>query len=356
MQTAPITGIVSDLRFMGHRTADGHPESHLRLQAIYKALDLNPVIGRIIQITPRAADQREIELVHAPEYVARVAATESHEHTPLSGDTHASSGSFQAAALAVGGLFEAVEQVVSGRLQNAFALVRPPGHHAEKSRALGFCLFNNIALAAEYARRQLGLKRVLIFDWDVHHGNGTQHIFENDPEILFFSIHQYPHFPGTGFFTEAGRGAGEGYTINIPLTKGYGDGEYIVLVEHLLRPVALEFNPELILVSAGFDIHRSDPLGGMRLSERGFAALTRSIMDIAQACCNGKVVMSLEGGYNLKTIGRCVTATVAELAGHTVTDYRAMAAGANPKKLAYALKRCVKVQQRFWRQLPEPRK
>ena len=353
-QTEPQTGIVFDYQYLEHRTGEDHPESHRRLQAIYDKLDLPSADSRVGQIVPREAAVKELELVHAPEYVAKIAATENREHTSLSGDTHTSTGSYRAASLAVGGLFEATEQVVAGHLQNAFALVRPPGHHAEKSRALGFCLFNNIALTAQYARQVMGLKRVLIFDWDVHHGNGTQHIFESDPSVLFFSIHQYPHFPGTGFFTEAGRGAGEGYTINIPLAKGYGDGEYIELLEHLLRPIALEFNPDLILVSAGFDIHRSDPLGGMRVTRKGFAGMTRSLMDIAQTCCGGKIVMSLEGGYNLKTVGGCVKTTLDEMAGRTTTDYRELGAKANPKKLAHVLKRCVGVHQRFWKNLSDP--
>jgi acetoin utilization deacetylase AcuC-like enzyme len=351
MKPDPATGIVFDPRYFEHRTADGHPESHRRLQAIYNAIDLTNGSQRMVRVEPRASTIKELELVHTPEYVARIASTETRPHTALTADTHASAGSFQAASLAVGGLFEAVEQVVSGHLKNAFALIRPPGHHAEKSRAMGFCLFNNIALAACYARRVMGLERVLIFDWDVHHGNGTQHIFENDPTVFFFSIHQYPHFPGTGFFTEAGRGRGEGYTVNVPLPGGYGDGEYLMLVEKLLRPMALEFNPQLILVSAGFDIHRSDPLGGMRLTRNGLAALTRSVMQIAETCCSGKLVMTLEGGYNVKTVGGCFKATIDEMADRTVTDFAALARNANPKKVGYALKRCIKVQQRFWHDL-----
>jgi acetoin utilization deacetylase AcuC-like enzyme len=356
MQHKPVTGIVYDQRYAEHRTADGHPENFRRLQAIYKALDKDDHRGRFVRIEPRAATPPELELVHSPDYVVRIAATESKPYTALTADTHASAGSYKAAALAAGGLLEAVERVVSGRLQNAFALIRPPGHHAEKSRAMGFCLFNNIALAACFARRIMGLQRILIFDWDVHHGNGTQHIFEDDPAVLFFSIHQYPHFPGTGFFTEAGRGRGEGYTVNIPLSKGYGDGDYVMLVRSLLRPVALEFDPDLILVSAGFDIHRSDPMGGMRLTRHGFAGLTRSIMEIADACCRGRIVMALEGGYNTRTIGSCVKATIDELSGRTATELEPLAAKADPKKIDYVFKRCIRVQQRFWPVLGRNRK
>lgn len=216
---------------------------------------------------------------------------------------------------------------------------------------MGYCLFNNVALGAMFARESLGLKRILIVDFDVHHGNGTQHFFEQDPWVLFFSTHQYPHFPGTGSFTETGLGRGEGYTVNIPLGKGYGDGEFIAIFEKLLRPIALEFEPDIILVSAGFDIHKSDPMGKMKITTKGFAGLTRSIMETAAICCGGKLVFSLEGGYNLKTIGKCVKVILNELAGHTLCSIPELTARASRKKFDHAFKRCRHVHKQFWKNL-----
>jgi acetoin utilization deacetylase AcuC-like enzyme len=343
------TGIVRDAGYLEHHTENGHPENHRRLAAIYDMLDAPDMQKRFVTIAPRLARRDEILMLHSPEHLKKIASTAGHAYTALTPDTHASAGSYRAARLAAGGLFEAVAAVVSGNLQNAFALVRPPGHHAERSRALGYCLFNNVALGAAYARESLGLPKVLIVDWDVHHGNGTQHMFEKDNSVLFFSIHQYPHFPGTGFYTEAGSGRGEGFTVNIPIPRGYGDGEYVAIFEKVLRPLALEFGPSLILVSAGFDMHVSDPLGGMKLTDGGFAGLTRSLMNMADDCCNGKLVLALEGGYNAETIGGCVKAVLNELSDTTHCRPEAMAASANRKKLAYALRRSVNVQRHYWK-------
>ncbi|MCP4692222.1 MAG: histone deacetylase [Desulfobacterales bacterium] len=314
-------------------------------------LDEPEMQKRFVEIEPRPASEKEVCLVHAPEYLNRIAATEGKEYSHLTADTHASAGSYQAAMLAAGGVLRAIEQVKAGELQHAFALVRPPGHHAERSRAMGFCLFSNTAIGAMFARRELGLKRVLIIDWDVHHGNGTQHAFEEDPSVLFFSLHQHPLFPGTGVFTETGLGPGEGYTVNLPLPKGYGDGEYAAIFEKVLRPIAKEFAPELILVSAGFDTHAADPLGGMRMTEAGFAGLTRSLMETAEMCGDGKLVFVLEGGYDQCSIANSTRAVLDELTGVTVSSPSRMAERAVPKKLGYAVSRCQHVHQRFWKGL-----
>ena len=348
------TGIVWDRRYLDHRTGNGHPESRQRLLAIYAMLEQIRFREQFAEIVPRPATAEEILLVHSPEYLQKVAATEGLESVALTGDTHTSADSFQTACLAAGGLLEAVTRVAAGEMNNAFALVRPPGHHAEKSRAMGFCLFNNVALAAAYATERLGLERVLIIDWDVHHGNGTQHLFERDRSVLFFSIHQYPHFPGTGFFTETGIGPGEGYTVNLPIPRGYGDGEYVAILSAILPPLAAEFQPDLILVSAGFDMHPEDPLGGMQVTSRGFAGMTRCIMDIADACCKGKLVLSLEGGYCVDAIGEAVKAVLLELAGITCSKPSDLACQARPKKVLYALKRSVNVQRQYWKTLAKP--
>ena len=278
-------------------------------------LDEDGLSDHLVTIPPRRADEEEILMVHSRTYLKQVAATQKKEHGALAQDTLTSSGSYEAALFAAGGLFEIIRRVVAGEFANGFALVRPPGHHAERHRARGYCLFNNVALGAVYAQRHLGLERVLIVDWDVHHGNGTQHAFEDDPSVLFFSIHQFPHFPGTGLFTETGIGPGEGYTVNIPLPGGYGPGEYVSLLERALRPLALEFKPDLVLVSAGFDTHPSDPLGNMRVSSEGFAAMTRVLMEIADTSCRGRLVCTLEGGYDLPSLKACVRAVLMEMAG-----------------------------------------
>jgi acetoin utilization deacetylase AcuC-like enzyme len=220
-------------------------------------------------------------------------------------DTWASPGSVEAAYLAAGAALDAVTEVVSGHYRHAWALVRPPGHHAEADVAMGFCLFNNVAIAAAHARAELGKKRVLVVDWDVHHGNGTQHSFYERDDVLYFSVHRYPFFPGTGAVGESGQGAGEGYTINVPLSMGLGDAEFVAACQELLVPVADAFQPDLVLVSAGFDGHVDDPLGGMMVTDDGYAAMAAIVRGIAQRHAQGQVVLLLEGGYDLGALGRC---------------------------------------------------
>jgi len=196
------------------------------------------------------------------------------------------------------------------QVDHVFCAVRPPGHHAEANRAMGFCLLNNVAIAVRYAQKKHGLSRVLIVDWDVHHGNGTQHIFEDDPSVLFFSTHQFPHYPGTGRESERGRGAGEGYTINVPMEAGEGDDEYRAIFRKVLVPAAEEFKPELVIISAGFDAHKDDPLASMGLTEAGYAELTGIVAGIAKTYAQGRILSSLEGGYNLTALAASVDAHV----------------------------------------------
>ncbi|MBW1998642.1 MAG: histone deacetylase [Deltaproteobacteria bacterium] len=293
------TGVVRDARYLNHVMGPYHPESPKRLEAIYAMLDEPEMRDKCMAVPVRPAAREELLLVHSEDYVDRIAATEGKEYAYLDPDTQTSAGSYEAALLAAGGVCQAVAMVNSGELDNAFALVRPPGHHAERSRAMGFCLFNNVAIGARYAQVSLDLRKILIVDWDLHHGNGTQHCFEEDSTILYFSTHQYPYYPGTGDFRETGRGEGQGYTVNIPLSPGCGDGEYMAIFEGILKPLALEFGPDIILVSAGFDIYKGDPLGGMGVTPTGFAVMTQSLMEAADHCCAGKLVMTLEGGYNV---------------------------------------------------------
>jgi acetoin utilization deacetylase AcuC-like enzyme len=292
------TGIVRDDLFIEHDPGEWHPESPARLKAIYKILDRMERHG-LITLPRRLATKEEILLIHQPGHLDRMAGTEGQSRVALDADTHVSSHSFQAALAAAGGLIGLTEKVIHRELNNGFALVRPPGHHAEAARAMGFCMFNNVAVAAAWAVQVAKLSRVMIVDWDLHHGNGTQHSFESDPRVLYFSTHQYPFYPGTGALGETGKGPGLGYTMNVPLSWGHGDEEYVAIFKNILLPVARLFKPELILVSAGFDIYRGDPLGDMQVSTDGFAALARIVLGIAQEVCNGRVVFTLEGGYHI---------------------------------------------------------
>jgi acetoin utilization deacetylase AcuC-like enzyme len=233
-------------------------------------------------------------------------------HAPTNGrvsldpDTSMSPGSLTAAYLAAGGALVAVDAIMSRQVDHVFCAVRPPGHHAEAGRAMGFCLFNNVAIAARYVQKKHGLKRVLIVDWDVHHGNGTQHSFEDDPSVLFFSTHQYPHYPGTGRESERGRGAGEGFTLNVPMDAGEGDEEYRAIFQKSLVPAADAFKPEFVIISAGFDAHKDDPLASMGLTEEGYADLTGIVAGIAKRHAGGRILSSLEGGYHLTSLAASV--------------------------------------------------
>ncbi|MDM8541795.1 histone deacetylase [Desulfococcaceae bacterium HSG9] len=345
------TGIVRDNRCLKHLPGEGHPESHKRLEAVYTVLDKPELQSLTTAVKTRKAIRDELLEIHTPEYIDKLADTAQRSHCALTPDTLTCADSYEAALLAAGGLMQAITMVEAGELTNAFALMRPPGHHAERSRAMGFCLFNNVALGASFARKALGMRRVLIVDWDVHHGNGVQHAFERDASVLFISVHQNLRFPGTGFFTEIGAGRGEGFTLNIPLPGRYGDAEYAALFNRLIRPVALEFEPELILVSAGFDTHIKDPMGGMRMTPQGFKGLTRILMEIAALCCNGRLVLSLEGGYHLEALKASVTAVLQELTETTVCNVSELAEQADLKKVNFALKRAFHVHRHYWKNL-----
>jgi acetoin utilization deacetylase AcuC-like enzyme len=311
------TGIVRDNRYLEHDMGSYHVENPQRLVHIYKALD--EIETPLAEISPRAATREEITAVHDPAYVDRIAATAGQSAVHLDADTSTSARSYEVSLLAAGGLLAAIDAVM-GDLTNAFALVRPPGHHAERNRAMGFCIFNNIAIGTRYALSAHGLERVLIVDWDLHHGNGTQHTFYADPRVLYFSTHQYPYYPGSGHYTEIGEGEGKGYTVNCPLSTGYGDADYANILRHILRPIALAYQPQLILVSAGFDIYHQDPLGGMAVTEEGFARLTDIIMDVADSVCEGRLVVTLEGGYHLEGQARSVKEVVKRMAGDGMPD------------------------------------
>lgn len=302
------TGVVWDERFLAHDTGPGHPERADRLRAILDALSLSDFHEPIVRIPGRHAEIDQLEAIHAPDYVERVrAACESGQGYVDVRETTVCAASWEAALLAAGGCVDAVDRIVSGELDNAFCPVRPPGHHAERDRALGFCLFNNVAVAAEHLRRRHRLRRVLILDWDVHHGNGTQHAFDQDPDVFFCSIHEDPRyrFPGTGWAHEKGQGKGLGTVLNLPLLPHAGDSDLIAVYEQFFVPAAKAFAPEFILVSVGFDAHVDDPLATLDFTDEGFDWLSRRTLGLADELCGGRLVSVLEGGYNLETLASC---------------------------------------------------
>lgn len=296
------TGLVADDVFMKHDMGHGHPESPQRLKAVYARLKSSGLFDKTVRLPLREVTDEELNKVHTMDHIKRIMKTAGGPLTSLDPDTRACAESAMTARLAAGSILGAVDGVLSGELQNAVTLMRPPGHHAEADRTSGFCLFNNIAVAAHYAIEKYGLKRILIVDWDVHHGNGTQHTFEDDPRVLFFSTHQYPHFPGTGRYEEIGVGRGEGYTINVPLPAGCDDGVYESIFAKILDPILESYNPELIMISAGFDAHFQDPLAGMRLTNEGYRRLISRNLLAAKKYCSGKILFHLEGGYDLKIL------------------------------------------------------
>lgn len=301
------TGLVYDPRYLGHDMGAGHPESPNRLRAIMQQLEQSGTAARLTRVDPRLAEDKWIMQIHESSYLEMLKA-----HAPTNGrvsldpDTSMSPGSLTAAYLAAGGALAAVDAIMSKEVDHVFCAVRPPGHHAEAGHAMGFCFFNNVAIAARYVQKRYGLNRVLIVDWDVHHGNGTQHSFEDDPSVLFFSTHQYPHYPGTGRAIERGRGAGEGFTINVPMEAGEGDEEYRAVFQKMLVPAADAFKPEFVIISAGFDAHKDDPLASMGLTEEGYEDLTGIVAGIARRHANGRILSSLEGGYHLTSLAASV--------------------------------------------------
>jgi acetoin utilization deacetylase AcuC-like enzyme len=271
----------------------------------------------------------------------------------LDPDTYACAKSYETAKLAAGGTLAAVDEVVGGKLKNAFALIRPPGHHAESNRAMGFCLFNNVAIAAGYALKKYKLKKALIIDWDLHHGNGTQHSFYDRADVLYFSTHQFPYYPGTGFVTETGSGAGKGFTVNVPLSPGPGDAEYMEIFEEILKPIALEYKPDIVFVSAGFDIYHQDPLGGMQVTPEGFANLAKIVLAFAKETCGGKVVFVLEGGYHLDGLRDSVREVLKTLRGDTLDGSRGekLRESVDHRMIDPVMKKVKDAQKPFWKNL-----
>lgn len=314
MKDVPSGVIVSEA-FRKHDPGKGHPESPARNDAVLRAVAAPELEGKLERLAPKPADKEHILLVHWERLYDEVMATAGQERTYLDSDTVASADTAEVAHLAVGSVLTAVERVMEGKLSNAFALPRPPGHHAKPDKAMGFCLFNNVAVGAMYALTRYQLRRILVIDFDVHHGNGTQKAFYTSPEVLYISTHQSPHYPGTGALSETGKDEGEGFTLNIPMPAGMGNAEYLRLFQEVVVPVGIEYQPELVLVSAGFDAHRGDPLGGMALTREGYAGLTHEILRLADTTCQGRAVFALEGGYDLSSLEKSIVSVLGALTG-----------------------------------------
>ena len=308
------TGLVIAEAYVEHLTGQGHPEQPGRVTAIVERLQADGLLDTARKITPRTATDEEILRCHSPDYL-RIVNEDVTEglHRLSTGDTALSARSLDIARLAAGGLLAAVDEVLAGRVQNAFAVVRPPGHHATPKKGMGFCLFNNVAIAARHAQKKHGVGRVLIADWDVHHGNGTQDIFYEDGTVLFFDTHQHPLYPGTGAATETGKGAGAGLTINCPFPAGSGRKEIVGAFREKLVTAAQAFRPDLVLVSAGFDSRIDDPLGSFKLTDDDFAELTGIVKEIAATHCGGRLLSTLEGGYNLAGLASAAASHVRAL-------------------------------------------
>jgi len=303
------TAVVADKDYLKHDPGEFHPERPERIRVL---LDLADKLDdeKFHILPPRSATRADVELCHSPDYISLLESTSRTNRYALDGDTIVSRDSFAVGLLAVGGFLRLLDSMAAGESQNGFALVRPPGHHALSDRAMGFCLFNTIAIGAGHVKRAYGAKKILIMDWDVHHGNGTQAAFYEDPSVLFISTHQYPYYPGTGAVNEVGVNAGEGYTINVPLPAGCADAEYLRVFQDIVIPAAEKFAPEWILVSAGFDPHRRDPLGGMGVTEKGFAVMARMLLRLAERHAGERAAFLLEGGYDLAALRSSVVAVL----------------------------------------------
>jgi acetoin utilization deacetylase AcuC-like enzyme len=342
------TAVVLDARMLAHDPGRGHPERPDRLRVLLDHLGDAP---GLVRLGARLAEEDEIALVHAPAHVEHAASTAGRPRVQLDPDTATSPGSYEAARLAAGSLLNVCEAVLAGEVTNGFALVRPPGHHAERDRAMGFCLFNNVAVAAAWLRRR-GPRRIAIIDWDLHHGNGTQHSFADTDQVLYFSTHQYPFYPGSGGLEETGQGKGLGYTVNVPLSGGMGDEHYARIFNEILAPVARQYQPELILVSAGYDTAINDPLGGMNVSVEGFAYLTRTVKELAEELCHGRLLLVLEGGYHLQSLANGVLAGLVELLGRTTLKKESLAKLSATRIPFPAFDAALAVAARQWRLPP----
>jgi acetoin utilization deacetylase AcuC-like enzyme len=346
---APAVGVTCDDRFRQHLENVFHLESAQRYEAIRSVLDDPSLSEKLTPVAPRPALPEELAWVHTPAYIARVAATAGLGLTSFDLDTQTTAKSYETACLAAGAVFNLVEAIWSGRVQRGFAPVRPPGHHAEPDRGMGFCLFNNTALGVRYLQRCRGLKRIMVVDIDAHHGNGTQTVFYDTDEVLCVSIHQFPGFPGTGKLGEVGRGKGEGYTVNVPLRKGHGDTDFLCILHCLVRPLARAYQPEILLVPCGFDLWVHDRLAEMRVSAEGYGLMTTLLADTAAEVCGGRIAFVMEGGYSAEGIRACGRRVLQSLCRPSPSNLEMLhkIAGEDPFRLE-PLKKAIEIQRRYW--------
>ena len=308
------TGYIYNDLFLEHDTGPGHPERADRLKAIINHLQQTMLWSGIQHLSVEPAPEEWILKVHSVQHWKFVKESCMHCVEILDqGDTHVCEKSYEVALLAIGAALAGVNAVMTGTLRNVFCAVRPPGHHAESNAVMGFCLFNNVAIAARYAQEKYAVEKVAIVDWDVHHGNGTQEVFYGDPTVFYISTHQYPFYPGTGARTETGDGKGKGYTLNCPMQAGSGEKEYLEAFTEEIVPALQRYKPDLLLLSAGFDAHKDDPLANINLTEETFGKLTVMMREVAEKHCSGRIVSVLEGGYNLEALAKSVEAHLREL-------------------------------------------
>ncbi len=338
------TAVVIDPVYLKHDPGQLHPERPERLKVL---LDLPKELDtKSFQILPlRPALKEEVEPCHTSEYIDLVQSTSQKNRYALDGDTITCRDSFGIGLLAAGGFLRLIDAIEAAEFRNGFALVRPPGHHALRDRAMGFCLFNTVAIGAHHLKRHYGAKRVMIVDWDVHHGNGTQDAFYQDRSVLYVSTHQYPFYPGTGALHEAGAGEGEGFTVNIPLPAGCGDAEYLRVFREIVAPIGEKLRPDWILVSAGFDPHQRDPLGAMDVTEQGFGAMAAILLHLAEKHCGGKIAFLLEGGYDLAALKNSVVAVLQQMKaqpGSPLPD------GAGGEAIRPLIRNVLEFQEKYW--------
>ena len=348
--TAKPVRVVNDDRFAHHLEGIFHLENPKRLQAFQTVMEHESLAGRWTAVEPRPAEMEELAWIHTPAHIERVRQTAGRQLTSFDLDTQATAKSFETARLAVGGVFRLVDRLMHGDADRGFAFVRPPGHHAEPDRAMGFCLFNNVALCARYLNIRHGAGRVLIVDIDVHHGNGTQTAFYDTDAALYVSWHQFPGYPGTGNLGEVGRGDGEGFTVNIPLGNGYADREFGRMVYWLIGPIARQYRPDIMLVSCGFDLYRHDRMGRMQVSAEGYALITALLLEIAGEVCGGRIVFVMEGGYSMHGIRECGLRVMQTLCGVTALNGRKIEkVKTSPPSRFSPIRKVMEVQKKYWK-------
>ena len=342
--------VINDERFKQHLEQVPHLENARRVKAVQSVLEDPSLNGKWAELVPRLATKEELALVHTADHIDRIAKTAGKPLSSFDMDTQTTEKSYDVARLGVGAVFGLLDEIWTGKANRGFACIRPPGHHAEPDKAMGFCLFNNVALGARYLKEHYSVSKIMIVDFDVHHGNGIQSAFYNTDDVLYVSLHQFPCYPGTGNFGEVGRGRGEGFTINIPLGKGHGDRDFAGIIHYMLNPLAQAYHPDMILVSCGFDLYMHDPLGGMTVTPEGYALITFFLLDLAEKICNGRIAFIMEGGYSLKGIRECGLRVMQELCDvPTLTRKQIEKVTGNSTRKLSAIRKVIEIQKEYWR-------